>query len=124
MRFDQLYTFMIQVRYTQFDYENCVYLRVFGDMWYIYLKLYVDDMLIANKSLVEMNKLKFRLSVEFDIKYISEAKNILGTEIRQDRKVRKLWLSKGKYVKKVLQRFSMDNVKTMLVPLIQHLNFW
>lgn len=57
MRFDQLYIFMIQVRYTQFDYENCVYLRVFGDMWYIYLKLYVDDMLIANKSLVEMNKL-------------------------------------------------------------------
>ncbi|GJZ03033.1 retrovirus-related pol polyprotein from transposon TNT 1-94 [Tanacetum coccineum] len=47
---------------------------------YIYLLLYVEDMLIACKSKAEIGSTKSLLKKEFDIKELEEAKNILGME--------------------------------------------
>lgn len=58
--------------------------------------------------------------MEFETKYLGEAKKILGMEVGHDMKVRNLWLSQRKYVEKVLQRFGMDNAQAVLVPLTQH----
>ena len=41
---------------------------------YIYLLLYVDDMLIASKSRSAIDKLKKDLSFEFEMKDLGEAK--------------------------------------------------
>jgi hypothetical protein len=82
-----------------------VYLRRLRDRSYIYLLLYVDDMLIASKSHVEINKLKAQLSKEFEMKDLGEAKKILGMEISRDRQRGKLWLTQKQYLNKVLQRF-------------------
>ena len=73
-----------------------------------FLLLYVDDILIAAKSIVEVNKLKLLLSREFDMKDLGIAKKILEIEIRRDRDAKRLWLSQASYVKKVLKRFSME----------------
>jgi len=51
---------------------------------YIYLLLYVDDMLIAFKSRCAIDKLKKDLSSKFEIKDLSEAKKVLGMEIERD----------------------------------------
>ena len=48
---------------------------------YIYLLLYVDDMLIACKSRSTIDKLKEDLSFEFEIKDLDEEKKVLGMEI-------------------------------------------
>ena len=40
--------------------------------------LYVDDVLIASKSKVEIDKLKAQLAEEFEMKDHGEAKKILG----------------------------------------------
>ena len=53
---------------------------------YIYLLLYVDDMLIASKSRSAIDKLKKDLSSEFEMKDLSEAKKVLGMEIERERK--------------------------------------
>ena len=50
-------------------------------------------MLIAAKSLVEVNKLKSLLSKEFDMKDLGAAKKILGMEIHRDKALGRLWLS-------------------------------
>ena len=78
---------------------------------FIILVLYVDDMLVASKSMVEINRLKTQLARAFDMKDLGEAKQILGMEIHRDMKNGKLWLSQQKYVEKILMRFSMNNVK-------------
>jgi hypothetical protein len=62
-----------------------VYLHKLQDGSYIYLLLYVDDMLIALKSQVEIDKLKAQLSKEFEMKDLVEAKKILGMDINRDR---------------------------------------
>ena len=61
-RFDK---FMKDQKYKRSKYDHCVYLRRLEDGSYIYLLLYVDDMLIAPKSQVEIEKLKAQLSKEF-----------------------------------------------------------
>jgi hypothetical protein len=102
------------------EYDCCVYVNSLDDGSFIFLLLYVDDMLIATKSIVEVNKLKVLLSKEFDMKDLGAAKKILGMEIRRDRDAKKLWLSQVCYVKKVLERFSMENAKPVSTPLTNH----
>ena len=65
-RFD---SYMIRIGYKRCEYDCCVYVKSLDDdSSFIFLLLYVDDMLIATKSMVEVNKLKSLLSKEFNMK--------------------------------------------------------
>ena len=75
---------MIQIGYTRCEYDCCVYVKMLDDGSYIFLLLYVDDMLITAKSICEVDKLKALLRKEFDMKDLGIAKKILGMEIRRD----------------------------------------
>ena len=87
---------------------------------FIILVLYADDMLVASKSMVDISRLKAQLAGTFDMKDLGAARQILGMEIHRDRAKSKLWLSQEKYVEKVLQRFGMDKVKPVNIPLALH----
>jgi hypothetical protein len=89
-RFD---SYMIKICYKRCEYDCCVYVRSLDDSSFIFLLLYVDDMLIAAKSIMKVNKLKDLLSREFDMKDLGATKKILGMEIRRDRDTKRLWLS-------------------------------
>lgn len=116
-RFD---SFMIRIGFNRCEYDCCVYVKGLNDGSYIYLLLYVDDMLIAAKSMGEVNRLKALLGKEFDMKDLGAARKMLGMEIQRDRLVGKLWLSQKDYVGKVLERFSMANAKQVSTPLACH----
>ncbi|CAL8139429.1 unnamed protein product [Prunus armeniaca] len=98
-RFDR---FMIGHKYIRSHYDHCVYFRKLQDGTFIYLLLYVDDMLIACKSKVEIERLKTQLSNEFEMKDLGEARKILGVEIERDRAKGKIGLCQKQYLKKVL----------------------
>ena len=118
-RFD---SFMRRQKYTRSKYDNCVYLQKLHDGSFIYLLLYVDDMLIASKSQNEIDKLKAQLNQEFEMKDLGEAKKILGMEISRDRQRGKLCLNQKQYLKKVLQCFGVnENTKHVSTPLASHL---
>ena len=63
------------------EYDCYVYFRVLANSSYIFLALYVDDMLVVAKSKQEIVKLKSLLSSEFDMKDLGDTKKILGIEI-------------------------------------------
>ena len=69
---------------------------------YIYLLMYVDDMLIASKNRFAIDKLKKDLSFEFKMNDLGEAKKVLGIEIKRDWKSGKVSLIQKGYLKKVL----------------------
>ena len=98
-RFDQ---FMIGHNYTRSSFDHCVYFRKLQDGYFIYLLLYVDDMLITSRNQDEMCRLKAQLSKEFEMKDLGEAKKILGMEIERDRQRGTLCLTQKQYLKKVL----------------------
>ncbi|KAM0949981.1 putative RNA-directed DNA polymerase [Dioscorea sansibarensis] len=50
------------------------------------------------------------------MKDLGPAKHIVGMRITGDRTSKKLWLSQGKYIEKVLQRFNMAKAKAVSTP--------
>jgi len=55
LRFDK---FMKDQDYTRSHYDHCVYHKKLSGGTYVYLLIYVDDMLIASSDIIEIRKLK------------------------------------------------------------------
>ena len=82
---------------------------------FIILVLYVDDMIVERKRMIEINNLKAQLDSTCDMKDIGVEKQILGMEIHRDKKNGKLSLSQQKHVEKILMIFGMNDVYHMLM---------
>ena len=98
---------MVGNGYSRSSYDSCVYFRKTHDGSFIYLLLYVDDMLIAAKIMSDIEELKKQLSGVFEMKDLGAAKKILGIEIERDRNGGKLYLTQKSYIEKVLERFDL-----------------
>ena len=116
-RFDE---YMLSNEFKRSSYDSCVYYRSYAPGEYIYLLLYVDDMLIACKSKAEIGSIKSLLNKEFDMKELGEANKILGMEIIRDRSRKILRVSQSGYVSKILNNFRIDNGKSVQMPLGGH----
>ena len=77
-------------------------------------------MLVARSNMHDINVLKRKLDKSFAMKDLCAVKQILGTRITRDRKNHKLTLSQGEYIKKILERFRMQNEKPVSTPLASH----
>nr|GEV91020.1 retrovirus-related Pol polyprotein from transposon TNT 1-94 [Tanacetum cinerariifolium] len=117
-RFDE---YMLSNGFKRSSYDICVYYRSYAPGEYIYLLLYVDDMLIACKSKAEIGSTKSLLKKEFDMKDLGEAKKILGMEIVKNRSRKILRVSQFGYVSKILNNFRIDNGKSVQMPLDDNL---
>ncbi|KAG8475835.1 hypothetical protein CXB51_032770 [Gossypium anomalum] len=116
-RFD---SFMTSHDFKRSSFDSCVYFKKNNDGSFVYLLLYVDDMLIAAKDKGEIRKVKAQLSEEFEMKDLGPVKKILGMEILRDRKASKLYLSQKGYIEKVLYRFNMQSAKPISTTLAAH----
>ncbi|KAL0447562.1 UNVERIFIED_CONTAM: Retrovirus-related Pol polyprotein from transposon TNT 1-94 [Sesamum latifolium] len=88
--YKRLDSYMFQINYKWCEYNCCVYVKSLDDGYFIFLLLYIDDMLIAAKNMHDVLALKALLSQEFG------------------------------YVEKVLDRFGMSKVKLVSTPLANH----
>jgi len=79
--------------------------------------LSVDDMLLARNNMEVIKNMKSQLSSKFDMKYIDAMSIILGMEINRDREKLKIRLNQRKYVETLLQRFNMEECKSINVPI-------
>ena len=91
---------------TSLDFEentvdSYIYLKISGRK-FIFLILYVDDILLASNDLVFLMDVKRMLSQNFDMKDLGEANFVLGIEIHRDRDHKFLGLSQKAYVDHVL----------------------
>ncbi|KAG8485659.1 hypothetical protein CXB51_018846 [Gossypium anomalum] len=116
-RFD---SFMSSHDFKRSSFDSCVYFKKNSDSSFVYLLLYVDDMLIVAKDKGEIRKVKAQLSEEFEMKDLGPAKKILCMKILRDRKTIKLYLSQKGYIEKVLCRFNMQSAKPVSTPLAAH----
>lgn len=96
-KFDQV---MRSQGFIRSEHDSCVYTRELSEGNYIYLLLYVDDMLIAAKDISEVKYLKSQLSSMFEMKDLGPARRILGMDIVRDREKEILYLSQSEYLKK------------------------
>nr|GEX88755.1 hypothetical protein [Tanacetum cinerariifolium] len=102
--------------------ERFPLLRSYAPGEYIYLLLYVDDMLIACKSKAEIGSTKSLLKKVLDMKELGKAMKILGMKIVRDRNRKILKVSQSEYISKILNNFRIHNGKSVQMPLGGHFN--
>jgi hypothetical protein len=88
------------------DEDNCIYAK-FRNEKFIFLILYVDDILLASSDVSLLLETKMFLSSNFDMKDLGEASFVLEIEIHRDRRKGVMGLSRKTYLEKVLKKFSM-----------------
>lgn len=99
--------------------DQCIYLKVRGSK-FIFLILYVDDILLASNNLDLLLVTKKTLSTSFDMKDLGEASFFdLGIEIHRDRNQKLLGLSQKAYIDRVLKRFNMETCKPGDAPIVK-----
>ncbi|KAL4011721.1 hypothetical protein IC575_028783 [Cucumis melo] len=108
------------VEFHRNSYDACVYWKLSQKGTYIYLLLYVDDMILVCKDYAEICELKRQLSNEFEMKDLDELKRILGMDVKRDRKKGLLTISQQSYVIKLLEKYNMSGRKAVSTPLASH----
>lgn len=85
---------MVGHKYTISKFDHSAYFHNLDDGLFIYLLLYIDDILIAYTNKVEIRLSKLQLNQEFEMKDIVDDSKILGIEIHKDGRRGQICLSK------------------------------
>lgn len=64
--------------------DNCIYFKMVKSN-FIFMVLYVDDILLASSNVLLLEEIKNMLSSSFDMKDLGVAHCVLGIEITRDR---------------------------------------
>ena len=102
--------------------DNCIYAK-FKNGKFIFLILYVDDILLASSDMDLLLDTKRFLSSSFDMKDLGEASYVLGIEIHRDRKKGALGLSQKAYLEKILRQYGMQACKPTPAPIVKGQKF-
>jgi hypothetical protein len=88
-------TYILNLGFVRSKVDHCIYSKEEGGH-FIYVALYVDDMLLNGNSMDTIKEVKKQLSSKFDTKDLGATNFILGMEIKRDRAARKLWFVDGR----------------------------
>ena len=91
-------------------FDDCIYYKFCGSK-YIFLVLYVDDILVANNDIGLWHETKKFLAKNFEMKDLGEASFVLGIQIHRHLSRGILGLSQKSYIKKVLKRYDKQDFR-------------
>jgi hypothetical protein len=101
MWYQKFDTYILGLGFVRSRDDHCVHSKQASNH-FIYVVLYVDDMLLIGNNMDVIKEVKSQLSSKFDMKDLGAANFILGMEIKRDHANRKLWLNQRKYVETIL----------------------
>lgn len=84
--FSFVFTIMCEQGYKKITSNHCDFVRKFSKNDFIIMLLYVGDMLIVEKYVCKIVRLKKQLNESFSMKDMRVAKKILDMSITRDRK--------------------------------------
>jgi hypothetical protein len=99
-------TYILSLGFVRRKPNHCIYSKEEGGS-FIYVSLYVDDMLLIGNNMNTIKEVKKNPSSKFDMKYIDATDFFLGMEIKRDRASRNIWLNQKKYIETILKHFNM-----------------
>lgn len=108
--------FMIRIGFKRCDSDRCLYVKVHNGT-ICYVLLYVDDLLIFCCDLKMINAVKRLLSNEFEMTDMGKADSFLGMQIEQNIENGTITVNQTQYLKRVLQKFGMQDCKPKSTPI-------
>ena len=106
-------TFLKDMNFSQSSSDSCIYTKVDNGSVCI-IALYVDDLLIASKSIDEINQLKLSLCSRYKMKDLGKLSYFLGVKVTQ--KDSNIFISQAAYTESLLVKFNFANVKPVSTP--------
>lgn len=95
--------------------DPCLYARKYEDEW-CYLLIYVDDMIVAAKSMGIIDNVKNAIREHFDLEDLGDIKFYLGIEVTKSGDGY-YQLCQSAYINKVAKDFGLGDAKSSNVPL-------
>lgn len=112
----KLDTYLKSINMINNDVDSCVYVST-NENDRVIVVVYVDDILIASKSIHRLHKLKEILGFKFQMNDLGPVNDILGINIERSKPTGEIKLSQKRYITDILQRFEMENCRPMSTPL-------
>jgi len=84
----------------------------------VYILVYVDDLIVAGKSLDGVQAVKNSVSATFDVRDMWEVKDFIGMNVMRDRAAKMLTLSNPGHVIALLEAFGMSNSTPNKTPIV------
>jgi len=95
--------------------DDCVYYKFSGSK-YVFLILYVDNILLASNDIGLLHETKTFLLNKFEMKDLGDVSFVLGIQILRDCSRGILGLSQKNYIDKVLSRYNMGSSRPVDIP--------
>jgi Reverse transcriptase (RNA-dependent DNA polymerase) len=106
---------LLRMGFKRFETEHCMYVKLSATP--IIISVYGDDILVAVKTLEEMENVKQSLAAEYKVTDCGPVNKHLGVEINQDQEKGTVTLHQETYLKGILKRFAMENCSPKSTPL-------
>jgi len=107
-------SYLKQLGFLQSNSDPCVYIAAVGELAVV--GVYVDDIVVACKSEVRLKEFKQGLCRKFEVKDLGKLRHFLGIKVVQDEVSGDVWIGQSVYVGKVLERFGMQEAKSVATP--------
>ncbi|GLI63566.1 hypothetical protein VaNZ11_006559 [Volvox africanus] len=83
----------------------------------VYVLVYVDDLLLACKSMAVIGQVKAQLLRAFAMRDLGETRFYLGFEIERDRTARTISVTQRRYISNILEKFGMKGANSRSTPM-------
>ena len=94
--------------------DPCVYIAAAGELAVV--GMYVDDIVVACKSVEKLKEFKRGLCSKFDVKDLGRLHYFLGMKVIQHEVSGDVWIGQSAYICQVLERFGMQDAKSVGTP--------
>ncbi len=111
---------LLKIGFKRLISDNCVY--VFKeDQNIIYLAIYVDDIIISGNEKRKIDDIITLLNNKFEMNSLGDLKYILGIQVSRNLRDGSISLCQTEYIKRVLEKFNMNDCKPSSVPFLKDL---
>jgi hypothetical protein len=111
-------TFLKKIGFTQLNADPSILVkRKQGETSKIIMSVYVDDLLIAAKTMSLVNSLKQELTDEYTMTDLGEARNIIGWRITRNRAARSLMIDQAAFTRDLLESHGLTECNHSTIPM-------
>ena len=102
-----------KIGFIQSANDPCIYISTKGS---VALAVYVDDIIIAAGSELQMREVKQAITDKFNVNDMGELRYFLGVVVDQETNPVTIWMGQSAYTERVLERFKMNEAKPVGTP--------
>ncbi len=110
--------YLVSSGFKRLSTDTCVYSRITKNGNYVFLFVFVDDIIIAyhRSDESEWSKYKNNLMNRYKMKDLGDVKWLLGMRVRRNREKKEILLDQQQYIAKKVDEFNMKDSKPCTTP--------